>query len=147
MDAPPGVFKLSYLLPEDAQHELPALRCMYNTGPEEVVTLRPPPAGSSALPCIAVALRPNAPPPHFVAATLVFSLSPAYPHVSPAMSLEDVRGLGDARQARLLQALAQRAQQEVGEMALMVTVETARELLDEQNHPEGSCAFWCARTW
>lgn len=91
-----------------------------------------------------VAVHPRESDPHrrFVQALLRLTAPPGYPASGPpAVAVADSKGLGDERQARLLDELRREAGAQAGELVLGHLVEVAADTLSELNHPEGHCIF------
>eukprot|EP00887_Chlorella_sp_A99_P003414 scaffold7.g3414.t1 len=124
------------LLPEEAALELEALHATFG----EAISLRCTPGPLPAAQVVAsVAPRGDSTP--FVAASLVLTIPGEYPSSSAEVALEGVKGMGDARAARVLAALRTDAAALEGDMMLGTLVDTALDLLTEANCAEGDCVF------
>ncbi len=73
----------------------------------------------------------------FVQATLHFRIPDGYPSIPPKIEIPSTRGLGEERKQRLLKSLSENAAEFCGDTSILTLCETARDLLDDINLPEG----------
>ncbi|GAQ87422.1 putative RWD domain-containing protein [Klebsormidium nitens] len=127
---------MAALAPDDVCEEIEALEAIYFDECRVVKTWAPL--------HLEIAMKPRTAEDQslqFVQTTLAFKASTNYPEQLPELTLENSKGLGDFRQAHLLQEL-QKLMEETPQGGLLVaTAEAAFDLLTSMNLPEGDCCF------
>ncbi|XP_068581937.1 E3 ubiquitin-protein ligase RNF25 [Cebidichthys violaceus] len=77
----------------------------------------------------------------FVRLTLTLTLDQQYPSSSPAISIQNSRGLSDDKISSVQKCLQSEAQSCLGSPVLYQLIEKAKEILTESNIPHGNCVI------